>query len=115
MESKKQMRILCIHTSSLDGIYQSCYPRVVICLIVVCDSEGDQTYSKKLGHNFILYVNFEGVTVEYYDALISPGGHTPEYLTLKVFVHSQAIIGGERTDYSNLSWTADTISNNKGN
>lgn len=46
------------------------------------DFEGDQTYSEKRGHNFILNANFDDVSAESYDALVIPGGRAPEYLRL---------------------------------
>eukprot|EP01018_Ginkgo_biloba_P030880 Gb_11207 [translate_table: standard] len=52
------------------------------CPTAVHDFEGDQTYSEKLGHNFILNADFDGVKVEKYDALLIPGGRAPEYLAL---------------------------------
>lgn len=47
------------------------------------DFEGDQTYSEKPGHNFSLNATFEGIGAEGYDALILPGGRSPEYLRLE--------------------------------
>jgi len=38
------------------------------------DFEGDQTYSEKRGHNFMLNATFEEVKAETYDALVIPGG-----------------------------------------
>jgi protease I len=46
------------------------------------DFEGDQTYSEKPGHNFVLNATFSEVYVEDYDGLILPGGRAPEYLRL---------------------------------
>jgi len=46
------------------------------------DFEGDQTYSEKPGHNFVLNANFADVQVEEYDGLVIPGGRAPEYLRL---------------------------------
>jgi protease I len=48
----------------------------------VHDFEGDQTYSEKLGHNFALTATFADVRADDYDALILPGGRSPEYLRL---------------------------------
>lgn len=42
--------------------------------------DGEQTYSEKRGHNFILNADFFDVDVENYDALIIPGGRSPEYI-----------------------------------
>lgn len=46
------------------------------------DFEGDQTYSEKPGHNFTLNADFQSIKVERYDALLIPGGRSPEYLRL---------------------------------
>jgi protease I len=46
------------------------------------DFEGDQTYSEKRGHNFVLNANFADVTPSDYDGLVIPGGRSPEYLRL---------------------------------
>jgi protease I len=46
------------------------------------DFEGDQTYSEKPGHNFLITADFEKITAEQYDALVIPGGRAPEYLRL---------------------------------
>jgi protease I len=46
------------------------------------DFEGDQTYSEKRGHNFVLNATFSEVKPEAYDALVLPGGRAPEYLRL---------------------------------
>ena len=46
------------------------------------DFEGDQTYSEKPGHNFTLNADFDKVSVSSYDALLIPGGRSPEYLRL---------------------------------
>ena len=46
------------------------------------DFEGDQTYSEKPGHNFILNATFDEVKPEAYDALVIPGGQAPEYIRL---------------------------------
>ncbi|MDY0208094.1 MAG: DJ-1/PfpI family protein [Pseudomonas sp.] len=50
------------------------------------DFEGDQTYSEKPGHNFILNFDFDEVKAQDYDALIVPGGRSPEYLRLNATV-----------------------------
>ncbi|HEX7009810.1 MAG TPA: DJ-1/PfpI family protein, partial [Phycisphaeraceae bacterium] len=42
----------------------------------------DQTYSEKPGHQFTLNATFEDVRPEDYDALVVPGGRSPEYLRL---------------------------------
>ncbi|MFO0824915.1 MAG: DJ-1/PfpI family protein [Gemmataceae bacterium] len=48
----------------------------------VHDFEGDQTYSEKPGHNFAITASFDDVKPEGYDALVIPGGRSPEYLRL---------------------------------
>lgn len=48
----------------------------------VHDFEGDQTYSEKLGHNFMLNATFAEIKAEDYDALVIPGGRAPEYIRL---------------------------------
>jgi protease I len=48
----------------------------------VHDFEGDQTYSEKPGHNFALNATFADVRAAQYDALVIPGGRSPEYLRL---------------------------------
>ncbi|MGF1521955.1 MAG: DJ-1/PfpI family protein [Leptolyngbyaceae cyanobacterium] len=47
------------------------------------DFEGDQTYSEKPGHNFMLNATFADVVLDDYDALVIPGGRAPEYIRLK--------------------------------
>jgi len=46
------------------------------------DFEGDQTYSEKPGHNFVLNATFAEIKAEDYDALLLPGGRAPEYIRL---------------------------------
>lgn len=46
------------------------------------DFEGHQTYSEKPGHRFRLNASFDEVNPEMYDALVLPGGRSPEYLRL---------------------------------
>lgn len=48
----------------------------------VHDFEGDQTYSEKPGHNFLLNATFAEVQPKDYDALVIPGGRAPEYIRL---------------------------------
>jgi protease I len=50
------------------------------------DFEGDQTYSEKRGHNFVLNATFDDVKQEDYDALVIPGGRAPEYIRLNARV-----------------------------
>src|ERR1700761_1491081 len=46
------------------------------------DFEGDQTYSEKRGHNFVLNATFADVDTAAYDGLVIPGGRASEYLRL---------------------------------
>jgi protease I len=46
------------------------------------DFEGDQTYSEKPGHRFVLNATFADVDPASYDGLVIPGGRAPEYLRL---------------------------------
>ena len=46
------------------------------------DFEGDQTYSEKPGHSFTLNASFDEIDPARYDALVIPGGRSPEYLRL---------------------------------
>lgn len=48
----------------------------------VHDFEGDQTYSEKPGHNFVLNATFAEIDGADYQALVIPGGRAPEYLRL---------------------------------
>jgi len=48
----------------------------------VHDFEGDQTYSEKPGHNFTLNATFAEIRAKAYDALVIPGGRSPEYLRM---------------------------------
>jgi protease I len=48
----------------------------------VHDFEGDQTYSEKRGHNFAVTADFDAVDPAAYDALVVPGGRSPEYLRI---------------------------------
>jgi len=48
----------------------------------VHDFEGDQTYTEKPGHNFAVTATFDDINPEEYDALVIPGGRSPEYLRL---------------------------------
>ena len=55
-------------------------------LTAIHDFEGEQTYSEKPGHNFVLNFDFADVKAEDYDAVIVPGGRSPEYLRLNATV-----------------------------
>jgi len=46
------------------------------------DFEGDQTYTEKRGHNFTLNATFAEIKADDYNALVIPGGRSPEYLRL---------------------------------
>ncbi|MEJ2596087.1 MAG: DJ-1/PfpI family protein [bacterium] len=46
------------------------------------DFEGDQTYTEKPGHNFVLNYTFDDVKPADYDGLVIAGGRAPEYLRL---------------------------------
>jgi protease I len=47
------------------------------------DFEGDQTYSEKRGHNFVLNATFSEIrNFDDYSGLVIPGGRAPEYLRL---------------------------------
>ncbi|HEX5106912.1 MAG TPA: DJ-1/PfpI family protein [Vicinamibacterales bacterium] len=48
----------------------------------VHDFEGDQTYTEKRGHDFSLNATFAEIDARSYDALVIPGGRSPEYLRL---------------------------------
>lgn len=50
------------------------------------DFEGDQTYTEKPGHNFVLTYDFDDVREEDYVGLVVPGGRAPEYLRLNARV-----------------------------
>ncbi|MBB73449.1 MAG: protease [Planctomycetaceae bacterium] len=50
------------------------------------DFEGEQTYSEKRGHRFVLTATFDEVDAAAYDALVIPGGRAPEYLRLNCTV-----------------------------
>ncbi|RHT57656.1 DJ-1/PfpI family protein [Clostridium sp. AM29-11AC] len=67
-----------------------------VCVDVVCpekekgdtiktaihDFEGDQTYTEKPGHRFVLNASFSYLKLEEYDGLFLTGGRAPEYLRL---------------------------------
>lgn len=46
------------------------------------DFEGDQTYTEKVGHNFLVTATFADIDPDDYDGLILPGGRAPEYLRM---------------------------------
>jgi len=50
------------------------------------DFEGAQTYSEKPGHNFTLNSSFDDIKASDFDALVIPGGRSPEYLRLNAKV-----------------------------
>ncbi|AKU94441.1 ThiJ/PfpI family protein [Labilithrix luteola] len=47
------------------------------------DFEGDQTYSEKRGHDFVLNATFADVNAEDYDGLVIVGGRAPEYIRME--------------------------------
>jgi protease I len=46
------------------------------------DFEGDQTYSEKRGHDFVLNASFADAKPDAYDAVMIADGRAPEYLRL---------------------------------
>ncbi|MGD9556921.1 MAG: DJ-1/PfpI family protein [Mangrovibacterium sp.] len=46
------------------------------------DFEGDQTYTEKPGHHFLLNYSFAQVNFDEYQGLVIAGGRAPEYLRL---------------------------------
>lgn len=46
------------------------------------DFEGHQTYTEKLGHDYVLNKTFAEVNVHDYDAVYSAGGRGPEYIRI---------------------------------
>lgn len=50
------------------------------------DFEGDQTYTEKVGHNFLINMSFDYLKLEEYDGLYITGGRAPEYLRLNTRV-----------------------------
>lgn len=50
------------------------------------DFEGDQTYTEKAGHNFLINMSFDYLKLEEYDGLYITGGRAPEYLRLNTRV-----------------------------
>lgn len=55
-------------------------------ITAIHDFEGDQTYSEKRGHYFVLNASFADVQASSYDALVIAGGRAPEYLRLNAKV-----------------------------
>lgn len=55
-------------------------------ITAIHDFEGDQTYSEKRGHYFVLNATFQDVQYNSYDALVIAGGRAPEYLRLNAKV-----------------------------
>jgi protease I len=51
-------------------------------ITAIHDFEGDQTYSEKRGHYFVLNASFSDVHAADYDAFVIAGGRAPEYLRL---------------------------------
>ncbi len=46
------------------------------------DFQGDQTYTEKPGHNFVLNYTFSDIKLDEYAGLVIVGGRAPEYLRL---------------------------------
>jgi protease I len=55
-------------------------------ITAIHDFEGDQTYSEKRGHYFVLNASFSDIQISSYDALVIAGGRAPEYLRLNAKV-----------------------------
>jgi protease I len=53
-----------------------------VVVTAIHDFEGQQTYSEKRGHNFAVTIDWDAVRPQQYDALVIPGGRSPEYLQL---------------------------------
>eukprot|EP00271_Cylindrocystis_brebissonii_P002906 TRINITY_DN13662_c0_g1_i1.p1 TRINITY_DN13662_c0_g1~~TRINITY_DN13662_c0_g1_i1.p1 ORF type:complete len:392 (-),score=75.44 TRINITY_DN13662_c0_g1_i1:402-1577(-) len=53
-----------------------------ICRTAIHDFMGDQTYSEKPGHNFVLNATYSEAKEEKYDAIMIPGGRSAEYLSI---------------------------------
>ncbi|WP_341842755.1 DJ-1/PfpI family protein [Chitinophaga caseinilytica] len=51
-------------------------------ITAIHDFEGQQTYSEKPGHYFVLNASFADINPAEYDALVLAGGRAPEYLRL---------------------------------
>lgn len=51
-------------------------------ITAIHDFEGEQTYSEKRGHYFVLNASFSDALHGEYDALVIAGGRAPEYLRL---------------------------------
>ncbi|RAJ10769.1 protease I [Chitinophaga skermanii] len=51
-------------------------------ITAIHDFEGEQTYSEKRGHYFVLNTSFSDVHAQEYDAIVLAGGRAPEYLRL---------------------------------
>ena len=49
---------------------------------LIHDFEGDQTYTEKRGHNFVINYDFDKVNTADYAGLVVPGDRAPEYLRL---------------------------------
>lgn len=67
-------------------------------ITAIHDFEGDQTYSEKRGHYFVLNASFADVQADSYDALVIAGGRAPEYLRLnsKVIELVQHFAGADK-------------------
>ena len=100
MESFKKKQILMLVGDFVED-YEVMVPFQMLCMVghevhAVCpekkkgdwirtavhDFEGDQTYTEKPGHRFVLNHDFDSVDPKNYDGLVIPGGRAPEYLRL---------------------------------
>eukprot|EP00743_Colponemidia_sp_Colp-15_P003275 GILK01003537.1.p1 GENE.GILK01003537.1~~GILK01003537.1.p1 ORF type:complete len:398 (-),score=80.56 GILK01003537.1:729-1886(-) len=52
------------------------------CATAVHDFEGQQTYTEKKGHYFVLNKSFDDLDLRIYDGVLVPGGRSAEYLRL---------------------------------
>ena len=73
------------------------------------DFEGDQTYTEKPGHNFVLNAAFAEARAEDYDALMIAGGRAPEYLRLdnRLIDIVRSFASQEQADRGDLSCGAN--------
>ncbi|HEX4320125.1 MAG TPA: DJ-1/PfpI family protein [Acidobacteriaceae bacterium] len=74
------------------------------------DFEGDQTYTEKPGHNFLLNATFADVRAADYDGIILCGGRSPEYLRMDEHVLEMVryFLQRRQADRCHLPWAADS-------
>ena len=83
----------------------------------VHDFEGDQTYTEKPGHNFVLNATFAEIDPANYTALLVPGGRAPEYIRLNAdvlkivrhFAEADKPIAGLLSDLKSRGLLDDTL------